>query len=69
MLATALPDSKGDGVGLALVEADVHVNVADILGQRSAGPSDGDEARLDADLDALRDVQLFCLQHVAHLRK
>ena len=67
MLAATLPDSEGDLVGLALEDPDVHVDVTDILRQRSAGALDGDDAGLDVDGNPLRNVEFFGLEDVPHL--
>jgi hypothetical protein len=67
VLAAALPYCEGDLRGLALEEADVHVDMADVLGERSAGASHRNEARLDGHLDASRDLEFFGLEDVAHV--
>jgi hypothetical protein len=59
MLASALPNCKRDLVLLALDELDVHVHVSEIFYELSAWASDGDQARLDFERDALRDGQLL----------
>lgn len=51
MLPSALPYSESDLVGLALDQPDVHVDMADILGQSAAGTLDGDETRFNGDLN------------------
>lgn len=67
MLASTLPYSQSDFCGFALEEADVHVDMADVLCQDASGTSDGDEAGLDGDFNALRDVEFFGLEYVPHL--
>lgn len=69
VLAAALPYGEGDAVRPAFEEADVHVNVADILGKGASRARHRDQPRLDADLDALWDIQFFRLEHVAHLNR
>jgi len=54
VLPSALPNREEDLV-LALDKLDIHVNVADILGQFAPGTFDDNEAGLDADSDTLRD--------------
>ena len=67
MLATALPYREADLVRLSLLNPDVHVNVPDILGQRSTGALDGNEAGLDVHGDTLGDGEFFGLEDVPHL--
>lgn len=69
MLATALPNSKSDLVGLALDEANVHVDMADILGERRSWARHLDKAGLDFDSDTFRDLEFFGLEDVPHLCK
>ena len=69
MLSTSLPYCKRDLIALALDQPDIHVDVTDILRQCSAGTSDSDEAGLDVDGDSLRNVELFGLEDVPHLRQ
>jgi len=54
VLATTLPDSKSDLCPLSLDELDIHVDMADVLFELTARALDGDDARLDADGNALR---------------
>jgi len=61
MLPSTLPDSKKNLVGRALGEPDIHINVSDILRECSSRTSDRNDAGLDGDLDALRNVKFFCL--------
>ena len=67
VLAATLPYREADLDVLALLEPDVHVNVTDILRQRSAGTLDGNEAGLDVHGDSFRDVEFFSLEDVTHL--
>ncbi len=67
MLPAALPHCEGDFCGLALDEPNVHVDMADVLGQCSPGPFDSDKAGLDGDVNSLGDVEFFCLEYVPHL--
>jgi hypothetical protein len=67
VLAAALPYGKGDLVVLALEQADVHVHMADIFGERRPGTLNGNDPRLDGNLDAVGDGELFGLENVAHL--
>lgn len=69
VLAAALPYREGDLVGLALQQPDVHVDVADILVQGSAGTLDRDETGLDVDFNTLGNVELFGLEDVPHLKR
>lgn len=69
VLAATLPNCECDLVRLALGEPDVHVDVTDILRQGSARARDLDEAGLDAHFDPLRDVELFGLEDVPHLKR
>jgi hypothetical protein len=41
--------------------------MADVFGERSPGPSDIDNARLDGDFNSLGDVEFFNLLDVQHL--
>ncbi len=66
MFPVSLPDCKGDLV-LALDQADVHVDMANILCERSSRPSDYNNARLDRDSHTVWDLQFFGLQYVTHL--
>ena len=68
MLASTLPNSKSDLVGrLALEEPDVHVDMTNIFCEGPAGPCDGNEAGLNGNRDALRNVEFFGLEDVPHL--
>ena len=67
MLTAALPYCECHLVGLALLQPDVHVDVTDILRQRSTRALDGDDAGLDVDGNPLRDVEFFGLEDVPHL--
>jgi len=68
MFPTSLPDSQGNFCGLSLKDADVHIDVTDILREGSAGSSNRDQARLDRDFNTGRDFEFFCLEDVPHLR-
>ena len=67
MLAATLPYGKADLVVLALLQPDVHVDVTDILGQRSTRALNGNEAGLDVHGDTLGDGEFFGLEDVPHL--
>lgn len=67
MFATALPDSEGDLVDLALQQTDVHVDMADIFGEGTSRALHGDDAGFDGDLNTLRDLKLLGGKNVAHL--
>lgn len=67
VFAAALPDCKSHLVCFALEEADVHVDMADVLGQRPPWSCDIDDAGFDGDIDALGNVELFVLDNVSHL--
>ena len=69
MFTSTLPDSKCDLVGLALEQPDVHVDMTDIFCEGTARSCDSDEAGLDGNRDALRDVEFFGLEDVPHLGK
>ena len=57
-----------DCVGLALDETDVHIDMADILGEGRSWASHSDEAGLDFDSDTFWDLEFFGLEDVPHLR-
>ena len=67
MLTATLPYCECHLVGLALLQPDVHVDVADILRQRAPRSLNGDLAGLDGYLNSLGNVQLFSFENVAHL--
>lgn len=67
MLAAALPDGEEDLGLLALDDTDVHVDMADVLGEGSPRASNADDTGLDGDLDALGDIEFFNLLDVQHL--
>lgn len=69
MLATALPNGESDLVGLALDEANVHVDMADVLGECRPRARHLDETGLDFDSDTFRDLEFFGLEDVPHLCK
>jgi hypothetical protein len=69
MLSAALPHSKGNLVGFALHNPDVHINVSDILCEGAAGSLHSDDAGFYVDVDALWDFELFGLEDVPHLRE
>jgi hypothetical protein len=67
VLTATLPDRKDDlGLG-ALLELNVHVNMANVLLEFAPWTLDGDEARLDGNGNALRNLELFGLENVLHL--
>ena len=67
MLSATLPDGEENLGLLPLQHSDVHVNMADVFGERSPGPSDIDNARFDGDFNSLGDVEFFDLLDVQHL--
>lgn len=69
VLASTLPYSEGDFVGGAFYEADIHVDMADVLGERSTGTSDTDQPRFHGDLDSFGDGEFFGLEDVPHLQR
>jgi len=69
MLPGSLPDGEEDLVLGTLDESDVHVHMANVFGEGSTGTADGDDSRLDADIDTVRDRELFELLDVQHLRR
>lgn len=69
MFASALPHCERNFVGLPFDQPDVHIDMANVFVERAAGALDGDEARLDSDLNALRDVEFFSLMDVPHLER
>lgn len=68
MLAATLPNRERDLVVLPLLQPNVHVDVTDILRQSTTVARDRDDARLDADFDPLRNIELFGLEDVPHLK-
>lgn len=68
MFPSSLPNSESDFVSLAtLDQPDVHIDMANVFDQGTAGTGDGDEARLDGGSDSLRNVEFFGLEDVPHL--
>lgn len=67
MLPSSLPHSKSNLVDLALQYPDIDIGVTDVLRQSTTGTLDGDNSRLDGDVNAVRDVELFGLENVPHL--
>lgn len=67
MLPSSLPHSKSDLVDLALQYPDIDIGVTDVLRQSTTGTLDSDNSRLDGDVNAVRDVELFGLENVPHL--
>lgn len=67
MFSVALPNSESDLVGLALDQPNVHIHMANILRKSSTGPSDHDNSRLDGDCYAIRYLQFFSFENIAHL--
>jgi len=68
MLASPLPNSKSDPVSrLALEESNVHVDMTNVFCEGPARPCDGNEAGLNGNRDALRNVEFFGLEDVPHL--
>ena len=67
MLPATLPYSKGDLVDLALQYPDVNISVSDVLRQCATGALHGDQARLDGNINAIGNVELFGLENVTHL--
>jgi hypothetical protein len=67
MFPTTLPNSESNLRRLALDEANVHVNMANIFRQSSTRTGDIDNAGLDGKVDAIWNLQFFSLQDVSHL--
>ena len=67
VLPSALPDSEGDTVGLALHQPDVNIGMPEVLRQCTAGASDSDETGLDSDFNTLWNLEFFGLEDVPHL--
>jgi len=68
MLPASRPHCERDHcLLLALQDFDVHVDMSDVLGKSAAGSSDGDEARLDDNVNAGGDYEFFGLEDVPHL--
>lgn len=69
MFPAALPHCQKDLRRLSLNHSDIHIDMSDILGQCSAGPSDGDLTRFDGDINAFGDFELFGFEDVPHLER
>ena len=71
MLAPTLPNGQGNFalVLCSLHNSDVHVDMANVFGERSSGASDLDDTRLYLHSHALGNVEFFGLEDVAHLGK
>lgn len=69
MLAAPLPDGQRDLGGLALHQPDVDICVSQVLRKGTAGASDGNEAGLDGDFNAVRNLEFFGLENVPHLER
>lgn len=67
MLPASLPHSESDFVDLALQYPDIDIGVSNVLRQSTTGTLDGDDSRLDGDVNAVRNVELFGLENVPHL--
>lgn len=68
MLSSTLPDSESNFLGFrGLLEAYVHVDMANILRQRTTGTRDREDPRLNGDCDTLGNIEFFCLEDVPHL--
>lgn len=69
MLAPTLPDGQGNFalVLCSLDNPDVHVDMANVFGERSSGASDLDDTRLYLHSHTLGNVEFFGLEDVAHL--
>ena len=67
VLPATLPDGESDAVGLALHQPDVDICVSQVLRERTAGASNGNEAGLDGDFNTLWDFEFFSLENVPHL--
>lgn len=68
MLSAALPYCECNLVRLALLQPDVHVDMADILVESTPRAFDSDQPGLDGDFHTLWDVEFFGLEDVPHLR-
>lgn len=72
MLAATLPNCQTNYL-LALdevwLELDVHIDMAQVLLQCPTRTCYGNEARLDGEGNAIRDLELFSGKDVAHLVK
>ena len=69
VLPATLPDRQGHLVDLALHQPDVDISVSEVLREGTTGALDSDEAGLDVDFNALRNVEFFGLENVPHLER
>ena len=68
MLPATLPDGESNlGTVLDFNQPDVHVDVSDILDELTPWTLDGDDTRLDVNVNALGDIEFFCRVDVPHL--
>ena len=67
MLAVASPDGKDDLRLRALLQLNVHVDMANVLRELASGALNGDEPRPDLDSHTLGNLELFGLEDVTHL--
>ena len=68
MLPATLPDGESNlGAVLGFNQPDVHVDVSDVLDELAPWALDGDDTRLDLNIDTLRNIEFFCRVDVPHL--
>lgn len=68
MLPATLPDGEGNlGGVLGFYQPDVHVDVSDVLDKVAPWTLDGDDTRLDGNINTLGDIEFFCRMDVPHL--
>ena len=68
MLSPALPHGQEDLILLALGKLDVHVDVLNILSERTPRTGDGYDARFDSYSDTFWDIEFFGCEDVPHLQ-
>lgn len=68
MFPVSLPNCKSDLVALAFDQADVHVDMANVLCELPTRPGDHNNTRLDSDSHTFWDLQFFSFENVAHLQ-
>ena len=68
MLPAALPNGESNfGGALGFHQPDVHIDMSDILDEGTPWTLNGDDTGLDGNVDAFRDIELFCRVNVPHL--